>query len=230
METRWGVFHVPNISPDPVSGIGGWSATDFANAMLNGVSPDRRHYYPAFPYPSYTRMIVTDLIDLKSFLDTLPAVDRAVPDHELGFPWNLRPGIGLWKLLYLDDDPVTPTGNADELIERGRYLVEGPGHCGECHTPRGVLGGPNPGRRLAGAPALEGKGSAPNITPHEDGLAEWSAADIAYYLKSGFTPDYDIVGGAMVPVQENMSKLPSGDREAVAAYLKTVQPVASVKE
>ena len=222
LKTPFGVFRVPNISPDPETGIGGWSALDLVNAMQRGLAPDGRHYYPAFPYASYARMKATDIIDLKAFLDTLPAIRNAVDVHDLGFPFNIRRGLGLWKLVYLGDAPVVELSRADGLALRGRYLVEGPGHCGECHTPRDIAGGVKPAAWLAGAPNPEGKGVIPNITPHGEGLDAWSAKDIAYYLESGFTPEFDTVGGAMVAVQENMARLTTDDRAAIAAYLKTV--------
>ena len=222
LNTPFGTFRVPNISPDAENGIGGWSVLDLVNAMQRGVAPDGRHYYPAFPYASYARMKTSDIIDLKAFLDTLPAVGNAVADHALGFPFNIRRGLGLWKLVYLDDAPVIELRGSDADVERGRYLVEGPGHCGECHTPRGIAGGLRTEFWLAGAPNPEGKGIIPNITPHGEGLGDWAAKDIAYYLETGFTPDFDSVGGAMVKVQENLARLPAEDRSAIAAYLKAV--------
>jgi mono/diheme cytochrome c family protein len=222
METPFGVFRVPNISPHPEAGIGRWSMLDFANAMLLGTSPDRRHYYPAFPYASYSRMSFGDLIDLKFFLDTLPESDNQPADHSLKFPFNIRAGLGLWKLLNLKPEYIASIPEGDPLVQRGRYLVEGPGHCGECHTARDWTGGMDFNRWLAGGPNPDGEGRVPNITPHKDGLKGWDASDIEYYLASGFTPDFDSVGGSMVKVQENMAKLPAADRAAIAAYLKSI--------
>lgn len=222
MDTPFGTFLVPNISPDPNYGIGNWTTLDFVNAMHLGVSPGGSHYYPAFPYASYTRMSFEDLMDLKAYLNTLPEADNRNKDHQLGFPWNVRAGIGLWKLLNLDSAAVVSVPPEDDLLVRGRYLVEGPGHCAECHTPRNWSGGLNNGRWLAGAPNPDGEGKVSNITPSKKGLAAWSQGDIEYYLESGFTPDFDTVGGAMVEVQENMARLPAQDREAIAAYLKNI--------
>jgi len=222
LDTPFGIFRVPNISPDPETGIGGWTALDLVNAMQHGIAPNGRHYYPAFPYASYVRMRATDIIDLKVFLDTLPTVRNTVDGHDLGFPFNIRRGLGLWKRVYLSDAPIVAPAGAEALVQRGRYLVEGPGHCGECHTPRDFAGGVRESAWLSGAPNPEGKGVIPNITPHGEGLDAWSAKDIAYYLESGFTPDFDSVGGAMVAVQENMARLPADDRAAIAAYLKAV--------
>jgi mono/diheme cytochrome c family protein len=225
METPFGTFLVPNISPDPNHGIGLWTTLDFVNAMHLGVSPGGSHYYPAFPYASYTRMSLEDLMDLKAYLDTLPEARSNNQKHALKFPWNVRAGIGLWKLLNLNSAAVASVPPDNHVLTRGRYLVEGPGHCGECHTPRNWTGGLNNNRWLAGAPNPDGEGKVPNITPDEKGLAAWSQNDIEYYLESGFTPDFDTVGGSMVEVQENMAQLTSEDRAAIAAYLKTIPPL-----
>jgi len=225
LDTPFGIFRVPNISPHPGNGIGRWSTLDFVNAMHLGVSPDDSHYYPAFPYPSYTRMSFEDLMDLKAYLDTLSVADNPNQQHVLKFPWNIRAGIGLWKLLNLDSAFVISVAPENDLLKRGRYLVEGPGHCGECHTPRNWSGGLDNSRWLGGAPNPEGEGQVPNITPDEKGLADWSQADIEYYLESGLTPDYDTVGSSMVEVQANMALLPKADRAAIAAYLKAIPPL-----
>ena len=220
-----GTFVVPNISPHDEHGIGKWSTLEFANAMLHGVSPDGRHYFPSFPYTSYARMHLEDVIDLKAYLDTLPEVSGVSADHDLRFPWSVRRGVGAWKRLYLDAGFVVAQDSADAMLERGRYLVEGPGHCGECHTPRNRFAALDPERWLAGAPHPDGEGRVPNITPAGKSVADWFAADIVYYLESGFTPDFDAVGGSMVAVQENMAMLTAEDREAIAAYLKAVPAI-----
>mgnify|MGYP001194473265 CR=1 FL=1 len=225
LKTAFGTFVAPNISQDRKDGIGAWSTEDFANAMMAGVSPSGEHLYPAFPYASYARMKPADVADLHAFLKTLPAVAGKAPDHALGFPFNVRRGIGLWKRLHLDPQLVVdfPTG-APDLVLAGRYLVEGPGHCGECHTPRDQTGGTRKGQWLAGAAAAEGEGIVPNITAGPGGIGDWSADDIANYLETGFTPDFDTVGGSMVDVQKNMAELTADDRAAIAAYLKAVPP------
>jgi len=224
--SAFGTFRVPNITPDRAAGIGEWSDLDFFNAMKLGVSPDGEHYYPAFPYTSYTRMRTEDIVDLRAYLAGFEPVAAAVPDHELRFPWNIRRGIGLWKRLYLDASPVLSVADGDELLERGRYLVEAVGHCAECHTPRNRIGGPQRRYWLAGGASPDDEGRVPNLTPHSDGLADWSERDIVRYLKSGFTPEYDTVGGSMAEVQENLARLPDADREAIAAYLKALPPIA----
>jgi mono/diheme cytochrome c family protein len=227
LKTAYGVFVVPNISPESASGIGGWSTLAFVNAVVRGAAPDGRHYYPAFPYSSYVRMDLRDVIDLKAYIDTQEPVPGRADEHELPFPWKFRRGVGLWKRLYLDREPVIALDAPDDLLERGRYLVEGIGHCGECHTPRDRFGGLDASRWLGGGPSPDGEGKVPNITPGAAELGSWSQRDIAYYLESGFTPDFDTVGGSMVKVQENLARLPAADREAIARYLKAVPAVAA---
>jgi mono/diheme cytochrome c family protein len=225
LRTDFGVFHVPNISPDKETGIGNWSTLDFVNAMKHGVGPGGVHLYPAFPYASYQHMTYEDLIDLKAYLDTLPAVKHKTEPHQLTFPYNIRRAVGLWQLLYVDGKTFEPDPKASSEINRGDYLVNGPGHCGECHSSRNFLGGILKSQAFAGARNPEGKGKVPNITPHQDGLADWSAEDIAYLLETGNTPDFDVVGGLMARVQENMAKLKPEDRAAIAAYLKALPPL-----
>lgn len=220
--TPFGTFYAPNISPDPKHGIGGWTNEQFVNAVMRGVSPDGAHYYPSFPYMSYQRMKVQDVVDLKAYIDTLPKIQSDAPGHELPLPFRLRRGLGLWKFLFMDNQPFQPIEGATDQVNRGAYLTQGPAHCGECHTPRNLIGGPEGGWSYAGGPAPEGDGVIPNITPHKDGIGSWSAEDIAYSLESGFTPSYDSFGGSMVDVQENTAKLSAEDRSAIAAYLKSV--------
>ena len=219
LDTPFGLFRVPNISPH-ADGTGDWSMLDFVNAMQRGVSPDGKHYYPSFPYTSYSRMPTTDVMDLKAYLDSLPPVAGVQDDHELAFPYSVRRGLGLWKRRYLSAAPIVDT--EDDVVLAGRELVEGAGHCGECHTPRDGFGGLDPSRWLAGAPNMDGTGKIPDITPAGKTISSWSASDIEYYLESGFTPDFDTAGGTMVAVQENMAMLTADDRVAIAAYLKAL--------
>lgn len=217
----FGTFYAPNISTDPATGIGGWSALDLGNAMQRGVSPEGSHYYPAFPYASYIRAAPQDIIDLHAFLATLPADPTPSKPHDVGFPFNIRASLGGWKFLFLNSDWVV-TGDLTPEETRGRYLVEALGHCGECHTPRNALGAMKRDQWLAGAPTPDGKGGFPNITP---GKLKWSSADIVEYLTSGFTPEYDSAGGHMALVVENTAHLPDTDRAAIAAYLNKVPPL-----
>ncbi len=214
----FGSFVAPNISQDAEHGIGDWSLLDLANALTRGVSKEGEHLYPALPYASYAKMELQDVADLHAFLKTLPADATPSQPHELGFPFNIRMSLGGWKLLFLRDDWALP-GNLTPTEDRGRYIVEAMAHCGECHTPRNALGGMETGRWLAGAPDPSGQGRIPNITPAK---LTWSESEIAYYLTTGFTPDFDSVGGHMAHVVENFARLPEADVAAVAAYLKRV--------
>lgn len=216
----FGTFIAPNISSDVETGIGGWSNYDLANALIRGISPRGQHLYPVLPYTSYAQMRIADAVDLRAYLRTLPPVVQANAAHELPLPFRLRRGLGLWKLLFLN-----PSAIAEDAPERGRYLVEALGHCAECHTPRNILGGTDRSRWMAGAPNPSGLGRIPNITPHADGLASWAETDIAYFLTTGFTPEFDTAGGEMVEVISNLSQLPAEDLTAIAAYLASLPPL-----
>lgn len=217
----FGTFYAPNISPDPVHGIGGWTLEEFAHAVRNGVSPQGQHYYPAFPYAAYAHVTDVDVADLFAYIRALPASD--VPDkaHDVGFPFSIRRGLGLWKILFTQDDYVVTTDLTEEQ-QRGRYLAEGLGHCAECHTPRNALGGLDRTRWMGGAPNPSGKGRIPNITP---GALEWTEADLMVYFTTGLTPEYDSAGGEMAVVIENLSQLPEPDLAALAAYIKVLPVV-----
>jgi mono/diheme cytochrome c family protein len=219
--SEFGTFVAPNISPHPEAGIGAWSDAEIATAIVNGVSPEGAHYYPAFPYTAYAKAELADVASLVAYLRTLPESDVPSQPHEVGFPFDIRRNLGIWKALFTGDGYVL-ADVPDAEVKRGRYLVEALGHCGECHTPRNTLGGLRTDRWLAGAPNPSGRGRIPNITPA--GL-DWSEADIAAYLASGFTPDFDTAGGLMAEVVRNTAQLTDADRAAIAAYLKAVPPV-----
>lgn len=217
-QTAFGTFVAPNISTDPDAGIGGWTLGEFASAVTKGTSPQGAHYYPVFPYGSYARMTPVDVADLWAFFQTLPPSDRANEPHQIGFPFNIRASLGGWKLLFAGADWVLEADTPQ--LERGRYLVEALAHCGECHTPRNALGGLDTAQWMAGAPNPSGEGRIPGL--RRDQL-DWSAEDIAYYLESGFTPDFDSAGGEMAAVVENMSQLSAEDRAAIAAYIVSLE-------
>ena len=222
----FGTFIAPNISQHPTAGIGTWSLLDLANALTRGVSPQGEHLYPVLPYAAYGKMQMQDVADLFAFLKTLPADPTPSAAHEIGFPFNIRASLGGWKLLFLSTDWALP-GPLSPQAERGRYLAEAMAHCGECHTPRNALGGLETGRWLAGAPDpsdASGTARVPDITPAR---LTWTEDEIASYLTTGFTPDYDSVGGHMAHVVENFARLPAEDAAAVAAYLKAVPPSAA---
>jgi mono/diheme cytochrome c family protein len=223
MPSPFGTFHVPNISSDPTYGIGRWSEADFVSAVMKGTSPNGAHYFPAFPYTSYRYASVDDVRDLFAYLKTLPAVSGKIRDHDVPFPFNIRRNVGGWKFLFMDGKPVVTDASRSAAWNRGAYLVNGLGHCAECHSPRNFLGGIVEAQRFAGGPNPEGEGWVPNITQKR--LGDWSAKDIAYFLETGQTPDGDTAGGSMVRVIKNTSQLPAEDRAAMAEYLKSLPPV-----
>ncbi len=223
LHSPFGTFYVPNISPDMTDGIGRWTEADFVTALVKGTSPSGTHYYPAFPYTSYQHAKLEDIRDLFAYLKTLVPVSGKVRDHEVPFPFDIRRNLGIWKLLFLDGKPFMPDAAHSAQWNRGAYLVNGLGHCAECHSPRNFLGGIIAAQRFAGGPNLEGEGWVPNIT--QKGLGDWSLKDFTYFLQTGQTPDDDNVSGAMARVIKNTSQLSVQDRAAIAEYLKSLPPV-----
>jgi mono/diheme cytochrome c family protein len=227
LETPFGIFFSTNITPDRETGIGGWSEADFARAMREGLSPDGAHYFPVFPYTSFTGLTDEDLADLKAYLDSIRAVRRENRPHDVHLPFSFRPAIAAWKFLNfipgrIEDDPAQ-----DAAANRGRYLALAAAHCGECHTPRTWTGGLDRTRWLAGSrDGPEGE-LAPNITPDEKtGIGEWSITDLVWYLETGLKPDGDDTQGLMSEViRHGFANLPREDREAIARYLKSVPAI-----
>ncbi|MFL5200500.1 MAG: c-type cytochrome, partial [Microvirga sp.] len=184
----------------------------------------------AFPYTSYQRMNPEDLADLFAFIMTLAPVEGRAPDHELPFPYNVRRGLGLWKLAFLDGQVFRPDATKSTSWNRGAYLVNGPGHCAECHSERNAAGAIIGDRRFAGGPDPEGRGTVPNITPHPSGIGGWTADDLTTLLKTGETPNFDTVGGPMGAVVANTAQLPDADRQAMAEYLLSLPPRQGFKK
>ncbi|MFY9893499.1 MAG: cytochrome c [Xanthobacteraceae bacterium] len=229
LQSPFGTFYVPNISPDAADGIGSWSEADFVTALWKGTSPQGGHLFPAFPYTSYQHMELADLRDLFAYLKTLPPVSGRAHRHDLAFPFNVRRLVGLWKVLYLHGGPFRRDPSQSAQWNRGAYLVNGPGHCAECHSARNFLGAIVASERFAGGPSPDGKGWVPNITPaglqhwSKEDIA-WSAKDIASFLDDGMNPAGDFAGGAMVETIRNTSKLDAADRAAIAAYIVSLPP------
>jgi mono/diheme cytochrome c family protein len=223
LKTPFGIFYGPNITPHPQAGIGRWSEQDFVRAMREGRRPDGANYFPAFPYPSFTRINDQDLRDLWAYLRTLPPSNRASEPHNLKFPFGWRWLMWVWKLLFFNSGPFTPDPSASAVVNRGSYLVNALGHCGECHTPRNFLGGPKRSRHLAGAKLGEGTG-AQNLTPTR--LKKKSDAEVKDFLQTGMTPDGDVAAEAMGEVVRNTtSQLTPADLDAVIAYLRSLPPL-----
>jgi len=224
IESPFGVFYSPNITPDQETGIGSWSDDDFVTAFWEGKSPEGDHYFPAFPYTAYTGMSRQDLLDLKAYLFTLEPVRRENKEHDLWPIMSSRFAAGIWKATNFDAGRFEPDPSQSDEWNRGAYLVRHLGHCGECHTPRGSLGGLKEDQALTGNPELSEDGGAPNITSDEqDGIGRWRVSDIDYFLEIGMLPDGDFTGGSMGPViEDNTSQLTREDRRAIATYLKSV--------
>lgn len=231
LETPFGTFYSPNITPDRDTGIGQWSEAQFRRALRLGVAPDGTNYFPAFPYPSFTGIDDDDAGALWAYLRSLPAVHQKNRPHDVAFPFSARKLQTAWKWFYFTPGPFRPMPGRSAAENRGAYLVTALAHCGECHTPRDWLGGREPGRFLAGtADGPDGK-PVPNITPDRDtGIGKWSLDDIVGLLTDGHTPEFDFVGGAMAEIVKSTSRLNDADRRAIAVYLRSVRPVASLKK
>ena len=222
METPFGTFYSPNITPDPETGIGDWTDDEFVAALREGVSPDGAHYFPSFPYTSYTGASREDLLAIKAYLWSLEPVSRDTPPHDLAWYMRTRMAAGAWKAVNFEPKRFEPDPSKDAQWNRGAYLVRHLGHCGECHTPRTATGVTRGDLELAGA--VLGDEKIPNITPHRtDGIGRWSASDIEYFLDIGMLPDGDFTGSSMVDViEDNTSQLTREDRLAIAAYLRSL--------
>jgi mono/diheme cytochrome c family protein len=224
LESPYGTFYAPNITPDVETGIGGWSDEDFVNAFWNGVSPEGDHYFPAFPYTSYTGVTRDDLLAMQAYLSSLEPVQKTAPEHKLSLLAS-RFGAGLWKSRYFEPGRFEPDPDASDEWNRGAYLVRHLGHCGECHTPRGRFGVLQRDAALTGNPEGPEGEEVPNITADPDeGIGDWSIGDIEYFLEIGMEPDGDFTGGTMTEVIENCtSHLTEPDRHAIAVYLKSLR-------
>ena len=227
LKSPFGSFFPPNITSDPVSGIGGWSDDDFVQALRHGKSPDGKPYYPAFPYTSYTNMTRQDMLDLKAFLDTVEPVRNEIPDHKLDFPFSVRTAMYLSRGLFFDTEKFAPVPAQSDVWNRGAYIVNGPGHCNECHTPRNIFGAMQRDRALSGNPQGPDNKPVPNITGHGKlGIKNWSSDDIVSFLQIGLKPDGDFAGGAMTDVIDDAtSKLTEADITAIATYLKSLPAI-----
>jgi mono/diheme cytochrome c family protein len=226
LKTPFGIFYSPNITPDPTHGIGAWTDADFIKAVKGGIGKSGRHLFPAFPFPSYAGMTDDDAKAIKAYIFSLPAVAKPNLEHDVSPPFGWRIAAWGWQLLFFSGPaaPPPPAGASDE-VRRGHYLATALGHCGECHTPRNMLGVLDLSRHLGGNPSGP-SGRVPNITPDKTGIAEASEDDLMTLLETGMKPDGDVVGAEMTEVvEETTSKLTAADRKALVAYLRAVPPV-----
>ncbi len=219
IKTDFGTFYGPNITPHAEDGVGTWTLEEFAAAMTAGEAPDGSSYYPVFPYDHYTRMTDQDIVDLWAGIRTVPAVAGQAPTHDLRFPFSLRFAAGFWRSMFLDQGEFEPSVDESPIDARGRYLAEGPGHCGACHSPRNILGGVDRDNAYTGG---EGPGGERIPAIKQVALSErgWSEADIAYALKTGITASGDVFGGSMAEVVQDGTRFWSEeDQRAISGYL-----------
>jgi mono/diheme cytochrome c family protein len=224
LKTPFGTFYGPNITPHPQAGIGRWSEADFIRALREGRRPDGAHYFPSFPYPSFTLISDADLRDLWAYLRTLPPSSRVSEPHDLGFFYRWRFTVGIWKWLFFTPGPMVADAGLSPALSRGRYLTTALGHCGECHTPRNFLGGTKKDRFLAGE-----KDVAPNLTPTR--LKAWGDDALRSFLTTGLTADGDVPAKEMGEVIANTtSQLAPADLNAMIAYLRSLPPLPEPKK
>jgi mono/diheme cytochrome c family protein len=228
LKTPFGTFYGPNITPDKKAGLGGWTEADFMRALREGDRPDGSNYFPAFPYPSFTKITDSDARDLWAYLRTLPPSAKPSHEHDLWFFFGWRWTVTIWKWFFFTPGAFASIPGVSDIVNRGAYLVQALGHCGECHTPRNFLGGPKSSRFLAGGKGPDGK-YVPNLTPTE--LKKQSDKDLKDLLTTGMTPDGDVLAEAMGEVVTNTaSKLTPADLDALIAYLRTLPPLPSEKK
>ena len=220
LPTPVGTFYPGNLTPDRETGLGGWTEAEFLTAMVHGVSPDRRHYFPAFPYRAYAVARSEDLRDLWAYLRQLPAVRAPGRAAEIRLLPLARRTVGLWKRLAGDPRPPAADPAQSAAWNRGAYLVHGPGHCGECHTPRNLLRIRDERRALAGGAHPAGEGKVPSLRGLVARHRYKDAAELALALQFGETLGYDkLASGGMGAIQTELSQLPPAEPRAIAEYL-----------
>ena len=223
--TPFGTFYTPNITSHKTAGIGAWSVDDFQRALHEGVSPDGSDYYPAFPYTSYTRIVADDLRALHTYILSLPASEQPNRAHELAWFLQWRVAAWAWKWLFFNAGEFQRQAGQSEQWNRGAYLAEAMGHCGECHTSRNIFGALRADLAYAGNAQGPEDELVPNITSHDTGIGDWSRTDLLEFLQFGELPDGEYAAGSMDPVIEGIRHLTPGDREALTDYLRALPPI-----
>lgn len=220
LKTDFGTFYTPNLTTDKEFGIGAWTVNDFAKAVRHGISKSGEPYYPAFPYPFYSKLSDQDIADLWAAFRTVPAVKEPSKLLELTFPFNFRPGLKLWRYVFLNEALLEQIPAKSAAWRRGKYIVEGPAHCGACHTPRNLVGAREIDQRMEGSTDLPNGGKSPSITSAKLLTKGWTLSSLKYALKTGVRPDGDVFGGAMGEVvRDGTSFLNDDDLAAIAVYL-----------
>lgn len=227
IKTPFGTFYASNITPDPTTGIGKWSDEDFIRAMTKGLSPEGNHYFPVFPYTSFHNITREDLLALKAYLFSIPAVSQNNLPHDLLLPFGRQAVLMFWKNVVWSPQPFISNSEKTESWNRGAYLAKALAHCGECHTPRNLLGGLKSYMQFAGSKDGPEGELAPNITPHKKtGIGDWTRVDISYFLETGMKPDGDGTQGLMSEVIEHgYYYLELEDLDALAEYLISLLPI-----
>jgi mono/diheme cytochrome c family protein len=227
LATPFGTFYSPNITPDPETGIGRWTDAQFLRALRDGVRPDGANYFPVFPYPSFTGISDSDALAIKAYLFSVPAVHQSNRPHDVGFPFSWRFLQTAWKWLFFTPGPFHPEPERSVAYNRGAYLVTALAHCGECHTPRNMLGAVRSSMRLAGTPDGPDGQLVPNITPDPaTGIGKWEKEDVVELLRTGTTPEQGKVKGAMrETIQDGLKYLSDADLDAIADYLFAQPPI-----
>lgn len=236
-ETAFGTIYSTNITPDSNAGIGDWSEEDFLRAMHEGVSADGSKLYPAFPYPSFTKVSEADIKAIYGYMKTVTPSSYQPPENEMGFPFNQRGLMGIWNAMFFEEGRFEEDSSQSAEWNRGAYLVAGLTHCGTCHTPRNALGGKDEGRALSGgtyndkvAPGEIRPWSAVNLTQATDGLAAWSQEDIYNYLHTGHSSRAGTFGPMNEVITESLQKLTEEDVTAMSVYIKNLPPVERAPE
>jgi mono/diheme cytochrome c family protein len=223
-KTEFGTLYSPNITPDPETGIGDWTDEDFLRAMHEGVSKDGKNLYPAFPYPSYTYLTEEDVLAIKAYIFSLPPVKNTPPQNELRFPYNQRGLMSVWAKMYNPNERFQPVADRSASWNRGAYLAEALGHCGDCHTPRTALQALDNRNKFSGGYAEGWR--AFNITSDKDsGIGTWSQEDLETYLKTGHSQEFGSAFGPMaLAVHLSFQKLTPSDVSALVEYVRSVPP------
>ena len=221
MTTPFGKIYSPNITPDPDHGIGQWSDADFVRALRDGIRPDGSYYYPVFPYNYFNKMSRDDVLAIKAYLDTVPAVKQANRTAEMKWPFNWRWLQWGWRLLYFDfaQGEYQPNSERSERWNRGAFIVEGPGHCALCHAELNLLGVAKQEYYLAGAFVQDY--FAPDITAR--GLKQLNNQQVAEIFASGIKPTGGALAGPMADVEHNSLRyLEYDDMLAIGEFLRSV--------
>ena len=226
LETAFGTFYSPNITSHKTAGIGSWSIDDFERALRHGVSTNGDDYYPAFPYTSYSGMLAQDINALYTYIQSLPASEQPNRAHDLVWFLRWRLAAKAWKWLFFSAGEFQQNPAQSAQWNRGAYIAETMGHCGECHTPRNVFGALQADMAYAGNAQGPEDELVPNITPHKGtGIGDWGRGELLEFLKFGELPNGEYAVGSMEPVLEGLQQLRPNDREALTDYLRALPPI-----